>query len=229
MQFPQGFFAATRDYNTYEKHVPAPYIRKRFSLPRIARAELLVTGLGFYDLFLNGERITKGLLAPYISNPDDIVYFDRYDVTAQLHEGANAVGLLLGNGMQNAPGGRVWDFDVARFRAAPCFALSLCCTTESGERITLEADETFRAAPSPILFDDLRSGVFYDANKAMDGWSTPDFDDSARAYAPPLEECPDTGYRFPPSPRPHLTGFVKPLHVPLTADQKSPGSDEAGR
>ena len=178
MEFPQTFFAATRAYNTYEKHVPAPYIRKTFSLPRVTKAEIVVTGLGFYDLFLNGQRITKGLLAPYISNPDDIVYFDRYDVTALLREGANAVGLLLGNGMQNASGGRVWDFDVARFRGAPCFAFSLRYTTENGRHVTLDADETFRTHPSPILFDDLRSGVFYDAGQAIDGWCTPDFDDS---------------------------------------------------
>ena len=179
MDFPERFFSSSRAYNTYEKHVPAPYIRKSFSLPRIAKAELVVTGLGFYDLFLNGERITKGLLAPYISNPDDIVYFDRYDVTARLREGENAVGLLLGNGMQNAHGGRVWDFDIARFRAAPCFAFSLRCTTDSGKEIVLDADESFRTHPSPILFDDLRSGVFYDANAAIDGWCEPDFDDSA--------------------------------------------------
>ena len=179
MQFPQSFFAATRTFNTYEKHVPAPYIRKGFLLPRIRSAEILVTGLGFYDLFLNGQRITKGLLAPYISNPDDLVYFDRYDVTALLREGKNAVGLLLGNGMQNAHGGRVWDFDRARFRGAPCFAFALTCTLESGEQITIAADETFRTAPSPILFDDLRSGVFYDAQREIADWLDPDFDDSA--------------------------------------------------
>ena len=187
MDFPQRFFACTQTYNTYEKHVPAPYIRKAFSLPQVAKAELCVTGLGFYELFLNGERITKGLLAPYISNPDDLVYFDLYDVTAMLREGKNAVGLMLGNGMQNAPGGAVWDFQLARFRGAPRFALRLTATLRSGEVFTLEADESFRTAPSGILFDDLRSGVFYDANLAADGWCLPEFDDSAWDCVRPAE------------------------------------------
>ena len=179
MNFPQSFFAATKTYNTYEKHVPAPYIRKTFCVSDVAKAEILVSGLGFYDLYLNGSRITKGLLAPYISNPDDIVYFDRYDVTALLQNGANAVGLILGNGMQNCPGGGVWDFDLARFRGVPRFALRLTAALKNGETFTLDADESFRTAPSGILFDDLRSGVFYDARQAVDGWCLPDFDDSA--------------------------------------------------
>ena len=165
MEFPKTFYAATKEYTTYEKHVPAPYIRRTFSIGDVSKAEVLVSGLGFYDLFLNGKRITKGLLAPYISNPDDVVYFDRYDVTALLQSGENAIGLLLGNGMQNCPGGRVWDFDIARFRGVPRFALRLTATLKSGEMFTLDADERFRTAPSAILFDDLRSGVFYDARR----------------------------------------------------------------
>ena len=187
MQFPQRFFAATKTYNTYEKHVNAPYIRKSFSVSDVTHAEILVSGLGFYDLYLNGQKITKGLLAPYISSPDDIVYFDRYDVTALLQNGANAVGLILGNGMQNCPGGRVWDFDAARFRGVPRFALRLTATRKNGETFTLEADETFRTAPSGILFDDLRSGVFYDARQAVDGWCAPDFDDSGWDYVYAVE------------------------------------------
>ncbi|MBR5619375.1 MAG: family 78 glycoside hydrolase catalytic domain, partial [Clostridia bacterium] len=178
MEFPNSFFAATKDYNTYEKHVPAPYIRRTFSVGDVTKAEVLVSGLGFYDLFLNGKRITKGLLAPYISNPDDIVYFDRYDVTQLLTSGKNAIGLILGNGMQNCPGGAVWDFDTARFRGVPRFALRLTATLKNGGTFTLDADESFRTAPSAILFDDLRSGVFYDARREAPGWCTPDFDDS---------------------------------------------------
>ena len=178
MEFPQYFYAATREYNTYEKHVPAPYIRRTFSLGDAAAAEVLVSGLGFYDLFLNGKRITKGLLAPYISNPDDIVYFDRYDVTQLVRNGKNAIGLILGNGMQNCPGGAVWDFDTARFRGVPRFALRLTVTLKNGETFTLDADESFRTKPSAILFDDLRSGAFYDARLETEGWCLPDFDDS---------------------------------------------------
>lgn len=49
-----------------------------------------VAACGFYELFFNGERITRGLLSPYISNPDHYVYYDEYTVTPRA--GKNAVG-----------------------------------------------------------------------------------------------------------------------------------------
>ena len=176
------FYKATDEFNTYEKHVPAPYLRHEFASEPGKRYRLTVSGLGFYRLFINGTEVTKGLLAPNISSPDDIVYFDAYDVTDLVTpDGNTAVGMLLGNGMQNAPGGRVWDFDKAPFRAAPCFAALLTVTDADGNETTEDIGGLFKTAPSPILFDDLRSGCFYDANKELAGWDKPGFDDGAWA------------------------------------------------
>ena len=117
MEFPRQFIRATEGYTTLDAPVPAPYLRKAFTVEGGAQgASLAVTGLGFYELYLNGERITKGRLAPYISNPDDMVYFDSY--TVDLPAGENVLGLWLGNGFQNNPGGHMWDFDKAVWRGA---------------------------------------------------------------------------------------------------------------
>lgn len=187
MFFSQRFYKAFDELNTYEKHVNAPYIRKVFSLQNVVSAEVSVGSTGFYELYVNGGQITKGLLAPYIANPDDVVYYDRYDVTPYLAAGETVFGLILGNGMQNCPGGRVWDFDIAKFRGAPSFAFGLTVTFADGSKKTYEADESFRCAPSPILFDDLRSGCFYDANLEQPGWCAPGFDDSAWQPVKPAE------------------------------------------
>ncbi|MCQ2484330.1 MAG: glycoside hydrolase family 78 protein [Clostridia bacterium] len=195
MNFPTKFFRATDTYNTYEKHVNAPYIRKTFDVSDVSKAEILISGLGFYDLWINGTKITKGLLAPYISNPDDIVYFDRYDIADLLTDGRNAIGIMLGNGMQNAHGGRVWDFDIARFRSVPCFALTLTVTDKNGNETVFNADESFLCHPSHIIFDDLRSGTFCDANLMLDGWNTADFDDSDWCHVKPAEN-PRGEYRI---------------------------------
>lgn len=120
MNFPQQFISASTDYADFDHQVPAPYIRKKFTLDAAPRtAELLITGLGFYQVFINGTEITKSILAPYISNPDDVIYYDRYDTLPYLTRGDNVIGIILGNGMQNAYGGFVWDFDKARWRSAP--------------------------------------------------------------------------------------------------------------
>ena len=173
------FYQVRNDFNTYEKHVPAPYLRRTLTLQTGNRYALTVSGLGFYELYAGGEQITKGLLAPYISNPDDLVYFDRYDVTDRVGpDGKLAVGLILGNGMQNAPGGRVWDFDVARFRGPVRFACLLTTTRPDGSEETADIGGEFVWHESPILFDDLRSGCFYDARRAIEGWNTAGFDDA---------------------------------------------------
>ena len=159
--FSTRFIAATKEYSTLEKRVPAPYLRRTFEVSgAVKAAKLTVCGLGFYELFINGRRLTKGLIAPYVSNPDDILYYDEYDVTAELRAGRNALGLLLGNGMLNCPGGQIWDLQLTRYRSAPKAALALQIETEDGEKICIEADEAFRCAPSPILYDDLRAAKF---------------------------------------------------------------------
>lgn len=177
MEYNGYFYRATDEYNTYEKHINAPYIRKEFDLSGVEKAKVLISGLGFYRLFVNGKDITKGLMAPYISNPDDIVYFDEYDVAPYLTDGINCFGIILGNGMQNSHGGRVWDFDIARFRNVPCFAFELTAVKD-GKELDYLADTSFKCHPSPIIFDDIRSGCFYDANLEENGWNLPGFDDS---------------------------------------------------
>lgn len=177
--FSRKFIAATKEYTNYWSHIPAPYLRKNLEIKsEIENAKITICGLGFYELFVNGKRITKGLLAPYISNPDDILYYDEYDLKDLLLKGKNAIGIVLGNGMLNCPGGTVWDFQLADYRSAPKVALAIEIAYSNGETETIEADESFKVHPSPILFDDLRCGEFYDANKEIAGWNLPEFDDS---------------------------------------------------
>lgn len=181
MEFPKSFIRASEAYNTFEHHVPAPYLRRAFQVDHEAKANVIITALGFYELYLNGERITKGRLAPYISNPDDLVYYDTYEVT--LRAGKNVLGVWLGNGFTNNPGGHIWDFDTAAFRAAPQMALCLTYTDKSGEAHCIESDETWRTESSPLLFDDYRFGEIYDGRLEIPGWNTIGFDDSAWKFA----------------------------------------------
>lgn len=184
MSFSNKFISATYKYTDFFEHIPAPLFRKEFYTEKsLKNASITITGLGFYKLYINGRDITKGFLAPYISNPDHIIYFDEYNITPLLKKGKNVIGVMLGNGMQNCPGGRIWDFDLAKWRSAP--KLALCCEGEyeNGDTFSFEADESFRTSESPIWFDDLRCGVFYNALKEQEGWSSPLFDDSEWGYA----------------------------------------------
>lgn len=108
MDFPQAFISAGAEYADIGHFVPAPFFRKKFTAEKTETAEIIIGAAGFYRLFLNGKDITKGFLAPYISNPDDIIYYDRYDVSGLINEGENIIAVLLGNGLQNNSGGAIW-------------------------------------------------------------------------------------------------------------------------
>lgn len=174
----EHFICATETYCKLYDHVAAPYIRKSFEMPAFQRATLRICGLGFYDLFVNGKKITKGKLAPYISNPDHVAYYDEYDLTPLLQEGGNAVGVILGNGFLNNIGGFPWRFDLADFRSAPKLSLVL----EADGKEILCSDEQFKTAPSPVVFDDLRCGEYYDARNEQSGWAEYGFDDSEWSF-----------------------------------------------
>ena len=182
------FIKATEDYCTLEKNVSAPYIRRTFELEFVPeKAKISICGLGFYELYINGTNVTKGHLAPYISNPDDYCYYDKYDITSLLKKGKNVIGIILGNGLINSIGGYIWDFDKAAFRDAPKVALELVAECNGYEKVCIEADEYFKVCSSPIKFDDFRYGEYYDAREKIENWSASDFDDSAWANAIPAE------------------------------------------
>lgn len=189
MKCVNKFIKATTEYNTFEKNVPAPYIRKSFVSDVKTIAKVVIAVCGFYELYINGKRYTKGFLAPYISNTDHYIYCDEYDIPVD--EGENVIGIILGNGFQNNPGGHIWDFDKAEFRSAPMVALTLTYKSAEGKKIVIESDTSFKVTESPIRSDDYRFGEYYDANFEISGWNQKGFDDSAWNNA--LETTPPKG------------------------------------
>lgn len=172
----QKFIRAGNEYTTKEKHIPAPYIRKSFDLDFVPdKASVYICTPGFYTIYINGKDITKGFLAPYISNPDDLVCYDEYDISDYMQNGKNCIAFVLGNGFANQTVDE-WDFSKASFRAPLCASVYLKAE-KNGAEFVLEADESFKTHPSPIIYDMYRDGTHYDARLEVDGWNLPDFDD----------------------------------------------------
>ena len=167
------FVCASEEYGTIKNIVPAPLFRTAFIASKLKKYSLSICGLGFYELYVNGRRITRSKLAPYISNPDDLLYYDTYELNDYIDEGENVIGVMLGNGFLNTDI-TVWDFHKASFRSAPKFALSVC----ENESFLLDAT-AFKTTASPILFNDLRLGEWYDAReeKRLENWACPGYDD----------------------------------------------------
>lgn len=176
LKFSSNFVCASHDYSNYNKHIPAPVFRRSFNLTEeVKSAEILICGIGFYELYVNGEKITKGVLAPYISNPDDIIYYDNYEISKYLKVGENVIGVILGNGFNN-PMTREWEFYLAKHACAPKLALNFRAAGEHSE-IVFDAG-SFKCKESEILFDNMRTGAFVDARLMDKGRFEPGFDDS---------------------------------------------------
>ena len=78
MNFPKQFIGASHEYADYDRQVPAPYLRRRFSLKQKPEsAEILISGLGFYRLFVNGKEITIKSVADAMANDIGYVPEDR--------------------------------------------------------------------------------------------------------------------------------------------------------
>lgn len=161
---------------TLEAPHAAPLFRKSFVLEKKPReSSLLITGLGFYRLFVNGRELTRGLLSPYITDPGHVVAFDRYDLSDTLKEGENVIGVILGSGAR-APIFKAHGQDTSAARGDMLLALRLECDGE----LLFEADESFRVHPSPIIMNDLRVGEHYDARleEEIENWCDVGFDDT---------------------------------------------------
>ena len=130
-----------------------------FDCDNATNATLTITAVGLYRLFLNGKELNKSYFAPYMSNPDQLVVRDKYDVGGMLKRKDNVLCVLLGNGFVNNNDLDIWLNQTAPYRSAPKFALEICA---DGKTI-VQTDEGFAVADSPITFDDFRCGERYDA------------------------------------------------------------------
>ncbi len=158
---------------------PAPYFRKEFETAKTiksARAYIAVAGL--YELYLNGEKIGDHRMDPAYTRYDRRTLYVTHDVTARLQKGANAIGVLLGNGWYNLQSTAVWDFDKAPWRNRPAFCLDLRITYEDGTIETVTSGKDWTTSLSPVIFNSIYTAEHDDANLEQKGWNLPQFNDS---------------------------------------------------
>ncbi len=156
---------------------PAPFFRKSFTLAQpIKRAMLFASALGVYELHLNGKPVDKDVLSPGWTDYRKRVHYFGYDVTAQLKQGENALGAILGDGWYAGylafTGRRHYYGEKTRL------LVQLEIEFKDGTKQVIGTDETWKAATGPILADDLLMGCIYDAGKEIAGWDASGFDDS---------------------------------------------------
>ena len=164
-----------------------PLFRHGFNLEKpVRRALVSVSGLGFFELYVNGEEASEDVLMPGWTDYRTSVLYATYDVTGHLRRGTNALGVALGHGMYHIPGtpeaGRFAKFYDSY--GSPKLILHLAVEHPDGTTTTVTSGEGWRVAGSPVLFSSIWGGEDYDARLEQPGWSAPGFDDGAWTSAP---------------------------------------------
>jgi alpha-L-rhamnosidase len=77
----------------------SPYYRQSFNVDNMPeRATIYIASLGYFELFVNGEKVGSEVLAPAVSNFSKRSYYRTYDVTSYLKKGSNSLGIWMGTG-----------------------------------------------------------------------------------------------------------------------------------
>lgn len=164
--------------DTYDFNVkPAAYFRRDFKTDKtIQSARVYIAVAGLYELSINGKRIGDHRLDPTYTRFDRRNLYVTYDVTENLQQGSNVIGVLLGNGWYNHQSTAVWYFDKAPWRARPKFCMDVHITYSDGSKEIIATDESWQTSESPVIFNSIYTAEHYDARKEQTGWDTPDFD-----------------------------------------------------
>lgn len=154
-----------------------PMLRRQFNIPgKVRRATLYVSARGFYEVHINGGRVSDELLAPGYTDYRVRLQYRTYDVTRLLHRGRNAIGAFLGYGWyaghMNLHGLR------CIYGYFPQFLAQLEIELADGNTITIDTDGHWRSTlNSPVRWSDLLDGEGYDCRRELPGWDKPGFDD----------------------------------------------------
>lgn len=170
---------------------PAPLLRKTFQVKKgLQSARVWISGLGYYELSLNGQKVGDDVLVPNQTNYDHRsgllertvpvednfteykVMYLSYDLTNQVQEGTNALGVILGNGFYNA------DQHWVKGYGSPRLLLQMHMKYEDGTQEVIVSDPSWKVSKSAIVSDMIYQGEHYDARLEQPNWNTASFDDS---------------------------------------------------
>ncbi|MBC8081578.1 MAG: family 78 glycoside hydrolase catalytic domain [Hymenobacter sp.] len=185
------------------------YLRKQFTLRKpLQRARVFVSGLGIYELSINGKKVGDHVLAPARTRYPDRVLYEVFDVKDQLLRGDNALGIQLGNGWFN-PDKKYQDWRMTFF-GYPRAILQLQLRYTDGSEETIVTDPSWRAALGPVTFNSIYDGEWYDARLEAEGWDRPGFRDDAWQPAV-LMPTPTARMQAHTSPPERVTETRKPV------------------
>lgn len=154
-----------------------PLLRKEFITTKtIKSATAFISGLGHFEMFVNGKKVGNNFLDPGWTNYTKQALYVTFDITKMLNKGNNAIGVQLGNGFYYIPSERY-----RKMTGAFGYPKMICYTLIEfidGTKQIIASNETWKTAPSPVIFSSIFGGEDYDATKEQLGWNKSGFNDA---------------------------------------------------
>ncbi|MDO5336263.1 MAG: family 78 glycoside hydrolase catalytic domain [Eubacteriales bacterium] len=159
------------------------YARKAWKLESLPkRAVINVCGLGQFQFFVNGEKVSDHVLDPAWTDYRKIIYYLTFDITDMLVCGENVLAAEVGNGwfLMDDNGKYVFHFppfmppnpnEYQPFGQVLMLAARLMLTWEDGREEVLCADESWKTAPHMILHSNVFGSETVDGRRRMEHWN----------------------------------------------------------
>lgn len=154
-----------------------PQFRREVAIEKsVKQALVYVSGLGQFELFLNGEKVGDNFLDPAWSDFDKQVCYVTFDVTDALRNKENVFGVMLGNGIYNIPRERYFKALISY--GYPKMIFKMDVEYADGTRESIVSDRNWKVTESPVSYSSIFGGEDYDATRECTGWMLPGYDAS---------------------------------------------------
>lgn len=176
------------------KNISSPLFRAEFSANNVKNAEIYICGLGFFEFYINGKRVSEDLLVPafsqycyrdlsahYTERQDKMsyrTYVCCYRLNDYLAQGDNAIGVQLGNGWYNLSDTKDGDPTWTSYGDLKlCYKIVL--EHNDGTKTEIFSDESLKCSESEITYNNIYGGERHDYSLEKKGFATVGYDDSA--------------------------------------------------
>ncbi len=164
------------------KRSVVPLFRKTFTVDKsLKKAVVNISGLGHYELYINGEKVGDSFLAPGWTMYQKRALYNTFNITEFITKGQNAIGAIVGNGFFNISSERYRKLEIAY--GYPKLIFNITLTYSDGTVQNIVSDSSCKTSPSPISFSSIYGGENYDARLEQPGWSRADFNNDTWSNA----------------------------------------------
>lgn len=204
----------------------SPLFRKSFVLESgIKDARIYISGIGYYELFINGKRVGERQLEPGWTDYRKRVLYSTYDITEYLLTGENVVGIQLGEGWYGHKHPSFVKFmgKTLEWHGVPKLICDLRIQQADDKLKNIAsqggAEGGWMCCEGPIRENSIYDGEVYDARKEKPGWNMPGYKLDKSEWVPAIYAAAPGGKLIaqimPPITE---TKRIKPVYVSFAGE-----------